>query len=301
MTPFPFGIVNTRYTKKDEKKNTSVFEFVLFFLSLAGGDRQLACVPPCQYLCGCELDVHSPVPLAKGSEPDTRHFECFHTTFIYPPKGCCESLLLLTTLKKPQDSRRLPHQYYRRNRHSTDCTDIMAKFSLLIALALLLNSAAVFGAVLPEVEARSELVASTLAVERDVPAMDLRSVLDIDEVAPLETRKHHQKAHHKSHKTSIKSGKVTYYSGQQLKNPRCPGHKNPNDDSMIAAVSADSPFNCGDKVKITDHHSGKHAVVTVIDRCAGCSADWIDVTKGVFRKMAPLDKGVIHGVSMTMA
>lgn len=180
----------------------------------------------------------------------------------------------------------------------------MARFPVLIALALLFNSAAVFGAALPGMEARSEIVpASTVvaAVEREVPTIDVRTVMD-DVVAPLQTRKHHQKAHHHHHKsTSIKSGKVTYYSGNQLKNPRCPGHKNPNDNSMIAAVSADSPFNCGDRVKITDHHSGKDAIVTVIDRCAGCTADWIDVTKGVFRKMAPLDKGVIHGVSMTMA
>lgn len=91
---------------------------------------------------------------------------------------------------------------------------------------------------------------------------------------------------------------MTFYGGSQLLNPACPGAATPNDGSMIAAISFDSPFQCGDKIMIKDP-SGKHAVVTAVDRCAGCTRDWIDVTKGVFRIFDGLETGVLRGVTLT--
>lgn len=113
----------------------------------------------------------------------------------------------------------------------------------------------------------------------------------------LEKRRHHRKNHSYSPVT-VTNGKVTFYAGNQLLSPACPGAQNPNDGSMIAAISFDSPFQCGDKIKITQN-DGKHAVVTVIDRCAGCTRNWIDVTKGVFSIFDGLDTGVLRDVTFT--
>lgn len=111
----------------------------------------------------------------------------------------------------------------------------------------------------------------------------------------LESRRHHTKHASALH---IPHGKVTYYAGGQLANPAC-GGKTPNDGSMIAAISFDSPFGCGDKIRILDNDSGRQQVVTVVDRCAGCTREWIDVTKGVFSIFDSLDAGVLHDVSFT--
>lgn len=102
--------------------------------------------------------------------------------------------------------------------------------------------------------------------------------------------------HHVKSRQTQTNGKVTFYYGSQLLNPACPGARTPDDWSMTAAISFDSPFHCGDRVRISDG-KGKHAIVTVVDRCAGCSADWMDVTKGVFRVFSGLDRGVLHGVT----
>ena len=107
-----------------------------------------------------------------------------------------------------------------------------------------------------------------------------------------------RRRHHSKGGKSIGNGKVTYYFGSQLLNPACPGAPTPNDGSMTAAISFDSPFECGDRIKITNSE-GKHAIVTVVDRCAGCSYNWIDVTKGVFRVFSDLDAGVLRDVSFT--
>ncbi|ETS65423.1 hypothetical protein PaG_00157 [Moesziomyces aphidis] len=112
------------------------------------------------------------------------------------------------------------------------------------------------------------------------------------EAPALETRKHHSKG------KKVNGGKVTYYYGSQLLNPACPGAPTPSDSSMTAAISFDSPFQCGDRIKISDPQ-GKHAVVTVVDRCAGCTWNWIDVTKGVFQVFSGLDAGVLTGLTMT--
>ncbi|SOV07769.1 uncharacterized protein UDID_07232 [Ustilago sp. UG-2017a] len=119
----------------------------------------------------------------------------------------------------------------------------------------------------------------------------------------LEKRSHHQKNKTKPNSPSsaeISDGKLTYYFGSQLLNPACPGAPAPKDGSMIAAISFDSPFKCGDRIRIQDGR-GKEVVVTAVDRCAGCKRHWIDVTKGVFRHFSPLDKGVLEGMKLSKA
>ncbi|GAC92819.1 expansin [Pseudozyma hubeiensis SY62] len=109
----------------------------------------------------------------------------------------------------------------------------------------------------------------------------------------LDTRgRHHVKA-----RQHVSNGKVTFYAGSQLLNPACPGASSPSDSSMIAAISFDSPFNCGDRIRIAG--KGKSVVVTAVDRCAGCNSAWLDVTKGVFRIFDSLDAGVLNDVSFT--
>lgn len=113
-----------------------------------------------------------------------------------------------------------------------------------------------------------------------------------------EERPMQRRGRHHSKGKSVSNGKVTFYYGSQLLNPACPGASTPNDGSMIAAISFDSPFKCGDKIKIQDKQ-GKHAIVTAVDRCAGCTRDWIDVTKGVFTVFSDLETGVLHDVSFS--
>ncbi|TKY88601.1 hypothetical protein EX895_002590 [Sporisorium graminicola] len=102
--------------------------------------------------------------------------------------------------------------------------------------------------------------------------------------------------HHVKSRPSLTHGKVTFYYGSQLLNPACPGAPTPDDWSMTAAISFDSPFRCGDRIRISDG-KGKHVVVTAVDRCAGCSREWIDVTKGVFKVFDSLDAGVLHDLT----
>ncbi|KIS67180.1 uncharacterized protein UMAG_05046 [Mycosarcoma maydis] len=103
--------------------------------------------------------------------------------------------------------------------------------------------------------------------------------------------------HHAKARQQVPNGKVTFYSGSQLLNPACPGAPTPSDSSMIAAISFDSPFHCGDRVMISG--KGKQAVVTIVDRCAACTNNWMDVTKGVFQVFSGLETGVLHDVSFT--
>lgn len=102
--------------------------------------------------------------------------------------------------------------------------------------------------------------------------------------------------HHVKARQSLTNGKVTFYYGSQLLNPACAGAPTPDDWSMTAAISFDSPFSCGDRVRISDGQ-GKHVIVTVVDRCTGCTREWIDVTKGVFKHFSSLDTGVLHDLT----
>ncbi|CBQ69466.1 conserved hypothetical protein [Sporisorium reilianum SRZ2] len=104
--------------------------------------------------------------------------------------------------------------------------------------------------------------------------------------------------HAKARRQSLTNGKVTFYHGRQLLHPACPGAHTPTDQSMTAAISFDSPFHCGDRIRISDA-KGKNVVVTAVDRCAGCTRDWIDVTEGVFRVFSGLRTGELHGLTFS--
>lgn len=91
-----------------------------------------------------------------------------------------------------------------------------------------------------------------------------------------------------------KWGKLTWYAGSQLDNPAC-GGPTPNDNSMIVAVKENGGYGkCGDKVHL--HYGGKMVEVHIVDYCASCEWGHFDATKGVFRKLANLDQGVIDGI-----
>ncbi|KAL6801601.1 expansin-like protein [Trichoderma sp. SZMC 28012] len=66
-----------------------------------------------------------------------------------------------------------------------------------------------------------------------------------------------------------------------------------NDNELICAVSAslyDSQHPCGRKIKVS--YQGKSAVVTVVDRCAGCAENDLDLSPAAFRAaIGPLDIG----------
>lgn len=91
-----------------------------------------------------------------------------------------------------------------------------------------------------------------------------------------------------------KSGKLTYYAGNQLNNPAC-GGPTPNDNSMVVAVKENGGYgSCGETVHI--HYGGKMVSVKIVDYCASCEWGHFDGTKGVFKQLAPLSKGVLNGI-----
>ncbi|PWN20428.1 hypothetical protein BCV69DRAFT_299555 [Microstroma glucosiphilum] len=116
----------------------------------------------------------------------------------------------------------------------------------------------------------------------DSPAMEVERSLPVVERAPgmvLQKRR---------------TTKATWYGGGQLDNPAC-GGATPTDNSMVAAVSENGPFQCGDHIKLSK--GGKSVTVKVVDKCAGCGAHHIDLTKGAFKKLGPLSEGVIHHIT----
>ena len=117
-------------------------------------------------------------------------------------------------------------------------------------------------------------------------------------------RAHHSKAKHRSakkgaNKVAAKKGstaqRLTYYSGHQLDDPACGGPR-PDDGDMIAAVVKGAGYaKCGDHITI--EHNGRQVTVKVVDYCAGCAHNSFDLSKGAFKKLAPLDEGVIEGAN----
>ena len=90
------------------------------------------------------------------------------------------------------------------------------------------------------------------------------------------------------------NGRITYYSGDMLKNPACGGSA-PSDDELICAVPQSSGHKCGDKITL-QHHNHK-VTVTVRDFCASCDKnDWFDLSKAAFSKLASLEEGMINDI-----
>ncbi|KAK3821983.1 MAG: RlpA-like double-psi beta-barrel-protein domain-containing protein-containing protein [Linnemannia elongata] len=98
------------------------------------------------------------------------------------------------------------------------------------------------------------------------------------------------------------SGKSTWFNGHDLKGAACYGnlmgnsHVNAGDSWMIGAVHM-KHYKGGDRTacfecaKIT---AGKRSIVVrIIDDCAGCAPNQIDLTASAFKKLAPLSQGVV--------
>ncbi|PWN53255.1 hypothetical protein IE53DRAFT_366507 [Violaceomyces palustris] len=116
-------------------------------------------------------------------------------------------------------------------------------------------------------------------------------------------RSHARKSAHKNHnklrKDSKGGAKLTFYSGNQLLAPAC-GGKAPTDDDLVAAVTPHGGIGkCGDRIKLT--YKGSSVTVTVRDYCAACTPRWMDLTKGAFKRLAPLSQGVIEGATFAKA
>lgn len=100
--------------------------------------------------------------------------------------------------------------------------------------------------------------------------------------------------------------KVTWYASQDLKNPQCgDGSWSPTSSSHIGAVMAgwSGGPSCGEFVQLcNDQKSGNPCVrVRIVDKCAGCSQDWVDLTQSAFKKLAKtgtLDEGEVHNLKM---
>jgi expansin (peptidoglycan-binding protein) len=94
---------------------------------------------------------------------------------------------------------------------------------------------------------------------------------------------------------SSSKAQITYYGGQQLKNPACGGPV-PTSNSMVAAVMDGGDYVCGDRIKIK--HGNRVVSVKVVDFCTSCSQSAIDLTPGAFSRLANLKQGTIRGAQV---
>ncbi|KAF9283853.1 hypothetical protein BGZ68_005064 [Mortierella alpina] len=98
-------------------------------------------------------------------------------------------------------------------------------------------------------------------------------------------------------------GKSTWFNGHDLKGASCYGNLmgnsnvNAKDDWHIAAVKMSHYKGglrsaCFECARITN---GKRSIVVrIIDECAGCAPNQIDLTASAFKALAPLSQGVVH-------
>ncbi|WFD31731.1 hypothetical protein MSPP1_002770 [Malassezia sp. CBS 17886] len=98
--------------------------------------------------------------------------------------------------------------------------------------------------------------------------------------------------------------KVTWYASQDLKNPACgSGGWDPINKSHIGAVGTgwSKAPKCGDFVRLCNPKNTNCVKVRIIDECAGCRDNHVDVTKSAFKTLATtgtLDEGVTAGLQM---
>lgn len=115
---------------------------------------------------------------------------------------------------------------------------------------------------------------------------------------------HYTNAPSSSDELVNKNMKVTWYASHDLKNPACgTAGWDPENSAHIGAVSTSwsGAPKCGDFVRICNHKVQRCVRVRVIDQCAGCSSDHVDLTKSAFLKLAPtgsLDEGIVSKLSM---
>lgn len=104
-----------------------------------------------------------------------------------------------------------------------------------------------------------------------------------------------------------KNVQITWYASHDLLNPQCGnggGNWQPVNSCHIGAVvkNWESGPQCGEFVKLCNKEADNHCVVVrVIDKCAGCGPNHVDLTKSAFKKLSPsgtLSEGRIHGLQM---
>ena len=98
--------------------------------------------------------------------------------------------------------------------------------------------------------------------------------------------------------------KITWYASQDLKNPACGNGKwDPSNSNHIGAVLKgwDHGPSCGDFIRLCNPKVSRCVRVRIVDECAGCKQNHIDLTKSAFKRLATtgtLDEGVTTGLTM---
>ncbi|SNX83263.1 uncharacterized protein MEPE_01970 [Melanopsichium pennsylvanicum] len=145
----------------------------------------------------------------------------------------------------------------------------------------------------------------------------------LEQRSVLRRSKHHHKHSSKKHKTSSRQMfslgpaeqdelwspdvQITWYASHDLLNPQCGnggGSWQPVNSCHIGAVvkNWENGPQCGEFVKLCNKEADNHCVkVRVIDKCAGCGENHVDLTKSAFKKLSPsgtLTEGRIKGLKM---
>lgn len=98
--------------------------------------------------------------------------------------------------------------------------------------------------------------------------------------------------------------KITWYASHDLLNPACGnGSWDPTNTNHIGAVMNhwEGGPSCGDFIRLCNPKIERCVRVRIVDECAGCSQDHVDLTKSAFRRLATtgsLDEGITAGLSM---
>ncbi|OJJ44451.1 hypothetical protein ASPZODRAFT_135276 [Penicilliopsis zonata CBS 506.65] len=102
--------------------------------------------------------------------------------------------------------------------------------------------------------------------------------------------------------SSTCTGDATYYdTADTSSNPSSCGTTNDGTVENVLALSQDiiTDADCGKTVVIT--YNGVTANGTVVDKCMGCDADSIDLSRHLFEELADLDAGRLSGVEWYIA
>lgn len=98
--------------------------------------------------------------------------------------------------------------------------------------------------------------------------------------------------------------KITWYSSHDLKSPACgDGSWDPENSSHIGATSAgwSGGPQCGEFVRLCNKKVSRCVHVRIVDQCAGCKDDHVDLTKSAFQKLAStgsLEEGITTHLDM---
>lgn len=98
--------------------------------------------------------------------------------------------------------------------------------------------------------------------------------------------------------------KITWYSSHDLKAPACgDGSWDPENSSHIGAtsVSWNGGPKCGEFVRLCNSKVSRCVHVRIVDECAGCKHNHVDLTKSAFQKLATtgsLDEGITTHLKM---